>query len=109
MAKPDLYSITVALTRKGRSGLRTWSAPTTMSCALSAAVTGCAAKAIPKITDATLNMAQRVHDGQARGAIGRHECRECRHQGEHYPYADDRPRSSQQVQFQRNGVCVPGG
>src|SRR5580698_11351947 len=101
MATPDLYSITVALTRKGRSGLRTWSAPTTMSCAVSAADAGCAVQARLRTASVALNMAQRIHDGQTCGAIGRHECGKRRHQSERHPYDDDGLHGSQQIQFQR--------
>src|SRR5215470_11242749 len=91
----DLYSVSVVVPRNGFSGLRTVSALATMSCALSARAELCAhtrtsATRAPRHKSANLrralspkktalNMAERIHDLEPRGPVGRKKRGQCRH------------------------------
>src|SRR5215831_6621643 len=100
-SSPFTYSVSVSAERNGSWELRTLSVAATISCTDWAKAAGEASTASAAAARARLrvvsNMAERVHDGEAGGAVGRDERRGHRHHGEHQPRAADQQRVSQHV------------
>src|SRR5215472_47028 len=103
---PLTYSVRTSVEREDCSALRTLSVAATISCALCASAEAAYIVSIQKRM--VLNMAKCIHDGKARGPIGRYERGGHRHECQHDPRTHQERKMPGQVDSERRRTRVAG-